>query len=183
MRQPSWYPDYFRATQDEGFVLRHFIRDFLFQHRLRYMIYFRTARNTQSKLVKLLCEYRLLRMCRKFGIEIKSRTNIGKGFLMIHPYNITVSTEAVLGNNVTMLKGSTVGVTYGKHAGAPKIGNCVYIGINSTVVSNIEVGDDVVIAPNTLVNRDIPPHSLVIGNPCRIISRENATADYIWKKV
>lgn len=183
MRKPVWYPDYIRATDDRTFVLRHFLRDFLFQHRLRYMIYFRTAQNTRSRILKLFCEYRMYRLCRKYGIEIKTPTKIGKGFLMIHPYNITVSPFAVLGDNVTILKGATVGVSYGKNAGAPRIGNCVYIGINATVIGRIEIGDDVVIAPNTLVNRDVPSHSLAIGNPCRIVSRENATADYIWKKV
>ena len=39
------------------------------------------------------------------------------------------------------------------------------------------------IAPNTFVNQDIPSHSVVIGNPCKIISKENATAQYIWKRV
>lgn len=47
----------------------------------------------------------------------------------------------------------------------------------------MKIGDDVMIAPNTFVNSDIPSHSIVIGNPCKVISRENATKEYIFYKV
>lgn len=180
---PVWYPDYIRSTDDSGLIWKHFIKDFIFYHRLRYMVYFRYSQSTKNRLVHLLCEYKLYRLCRKYGIEIKTQTKIGPGFVMTHPYNITVSPFAEIGSNVTMLKGSTVGLSQGKRPGAPKIGNCVYIGINSTVIGGIIVGDDVLIAPNTLVNQDIPSHSVVIGNPCKIIPKENATKAYIWKQV
>lgn len=182
IRNTVWYLDYVRTTDDQDFVLRHFIRDFIFQHRLRYMIYFRIAQNTGNRLVKLFCEYKLFRLCRKYGIEIKTSTKIGKGFCMFHPYNITISPYSIIGDNVNVMKGCTIGYSIGKHAGAPKIGNCVQIGINSTVIGGITIGDDVLIAPNTLVNRDIPDHSLVLGSPAIVIPRENATDGYIGFK-
>lgn len=182
-RKPIWYDDYYRTTSDEEFILTHFIRDFLFQHRLRYIVYFRYAQNTKNRLLKLFFEYKLFRLCRKYGIEIKTQTKIGKGFVMTHPYNITISPLAVLGENINMMKGSTIGASGGKKPGAPTIGNFVYIGINSTILGGITIGDDVMIAPNTFVNEDIPPHSIVIGNPCKIIHKENATEKYIWKRV
>lgn len=178
-----WYYDYIRTTDDSEFILSHFLKDFILQHRLRYMVYFRTAQNTKSKAVKLFCEYKLFRLCRKYGIEIKTQTEIGPGFLMCHPYNITVSPFAKMGKNVNLMKGSTVGASSGKKPGAPVLGNEVQVGINSTVVGGITIGDDVLIAPNTFVNTDIPSHSVVIGNPCRIIHKENATGKYISYKV
>lgn len=183
MKEFVWYSDYIRTTDDDKLIWTHFIRDFLFQHRLQYMVYFRYAQTTKNKIVKMFCEYKLFRLCRKYGIEIKTNTRIGRGFLMIHPYNITVSPFATIGNNVTMMKGSTIGISAGKHKGAPRIGDCVYIGINSTIIGGIEVGNDVIIAPNTFVNEDIPSHSIVIGNPCKVIHKKNATADYIYYKV
>lgn len=54
---------------------------------------------------------------------------------------------------------------------------------NSTVLGGIEIGNDVMIAPNTFVNQDIPSHSIVIGNPCKIIHKEDATKDYVFYKV
>ena len=182
MKKHIWYYDYIRTTNDNKLIWHHFFKDFIFQHRLRYMVYFRYASTTKNPFVKLFCEYKMLRLCRKYGIEIKSCTKIGKGFVMTHPYNITISPLAQLGDNINMLKGSTIGHSSGKNQGAPKIGNCVFIGINSTVIGGITVGDDVLIAPNTLVNFDVPSHSIVIGNPAKIIHRENATKEYIYYK-
>lgn len=56
--------------------------------------------------------------------------------------------------------------------GVSKIGNCVWIGVNSTIVENIVIGDDVLIAPNTYINCNIPSHSVVFGKP---MLKENAT--------
>ena len=55
----------------------------------------------------------------------------------------------------------------------------VWIGINSTIVGKITIGDDVLIAPNSYVNCDVPSHSIVLGNPCIIKRREKATENYI----
>lgn len=158
----------------------HFIRDFFFRHNLRYIVYFRYAQNAKNRMFRLFCEYKLFRLCRKYGIEIKTDTQIGMGFLMVHPYNITISPYARIGNNVNIHKGATIGTNNGgKHPGAPIIGDRVYVGINSTIVGGISIGDDVMVAPNALVNQDIPSHSIAIGNPCKIIHKENATIDYI----
>ena len=178
-----WFAEYCRETGDREFHLLHFITSYIFRHRFRYVVYLRKAQNARSKMTGLYYKFKLYRLSRKYGIEINAETKIGKGFLMIHPYNITISSLAELGDNVTMLKGATVGVSGGKRAGAHKIVNSVYIGINSTVCGGISIGDDVLIAPNTFVNEDVPSHSIVVGNPCKIIHKENATAPYIHNKV
>lgn len=183
VRNAVWYSDYVRTTDDKDFILSHFVRDFIFQHRLRYMVYFRIAQNTHNPITKLFCEYKLFRLCRKYGLEIKTSTKIGKGFCLMHPYNITISPYAIIGENVNIGKGATIGYSPGKHPGAPIIGNSVYIGINSTIIGGIAIGNDVLIAPNTLVNRAVPSHSLVIGSPAKIIPRQNATSGYIGFKV
>ena len=71
----------------------------------------------------------------------------------------------------------------GRRKGVPVIGNSVWIGVNSTIVGNITIGDDVLIAPNSYVNRDVPSHSVVFGNPCIIRHQENATEDYVNNKI
>lgn len=71
----------------------------------------------------------------------------------------------------------------GVRKGAPTIGDEVWIGINSTIVGNVAIGNDVLIAPNTYINRDIPDHSVVFGNPCIIKHKSKATEDYINRKV
>ena len=71
----------------------------------------------------------------------------------------------------------------GGRQGVPTIGNDVWIGINAIVVGKITIGDDVMIAPNSYVNCDVPSHSIVFGNPCIIKHRENATEGYINRRV
>ncbi len=182
-RNKPWYSDYMRVRDNKTFSLFAFIKDFIFYHRVRYMVYFRSAQKAKFKPLKLFYEYKLFRLSRKYGIEIKTNTKIGEGFCMIHPYNITVSPFAVLGKNVNMYKGSTIGNNTGNPVGAPVIGDCVQIGINATVIGGVTVGNDVLIASNTLVTKNVPSHSVVIGNPCRIIPKENATGQFIWNKI
>ena len=67
----------------------------------------------------------------------------------------------------------------GRRKGVPTFGNRVCIRANSTVVGNVHIGDDVLIAPNTFVNFDVPDHSVVIGNPATIHHRNNAIEGHI----
>ena len=113
-------------------------------------------------------------------IELHYNTRIGDGLYIGHPYGITINPQAVIGMNCNIHKGVTIGQeNRGRRAGTPTIGNKVWIGVNATVVGNITIGDDVLIAPNSYVNCDVPSHSVVFGNPCIIKHRDNATEKYI----
>lgn len=178
-----WFKDYIRTTDDSNMIWHHFWKDFFFQHRVRYMVYFRICQSTKNRVVKLFCEYKLFKMCRKYGIEVKTNTEIGPGFVMGHPYNITISPLAKIGSNVNVNKGCTIGLSGGKHRGVPVLGNNVYVGINATIVGGITIGNDVVIAPNSFVNQDVPDHSVVIGNPAKIIFKMDAASEYVIYRV
>ena len=67
----------------------------------------------------------------------------------------------------------------GSRNGCPTIGDRVWISINSAIVGKVTIGDDVLIAPNSFVNVDIPSHSVVFGNPCVIKRRDWATEGYV----
>lgn len=146
----------------------------------KFSYYLRKTALCKSKILRLYYHFRFRLICSKHGIEISPKTCIGKGLYVGHPYNITVNSNAVLGENINIHKGVTVGQeNRGSRKGTPTIGNRVWIGINSTIVGNITVGDDVLIAPNSYVNCNVPSHSVVIGNPCRVIHKDNATEPYI----
>lgn len=116
--------------------------------------------------------------------DIPANVRIGKGLYIGHPYCITINKDSVIGDNCNIHQGVTIGQeNRGVRKGTPIIGDCVWIGINAVIVGNIHVGNDVLIAPNTYVNRDVPSHSIVFGNPCIIKPMENATAEYINNKV
>lgn len=150
----------------------------------RYLYYFRKVSTCNNNLIKLYYRFRYRLICERHGIEIPRQVSIGEGFYLGHPYNITINEKVVLGKNINIHKGVTIGQeNRGQRKGVPSIGDCVWIGVNSTIVGKITIGNDVLIAPNTYVNRDIPSHSIVMGNPCKIFVSQNATADYINNKV
>ena len=141
---------------------------------------YRKAITTRTPILLAWYRLRLTRHSAKHHIEIGYKCMIGKGLYLGHSYNITVNPRAIIGEWCTLYKGVTIGQeNRGPRQGAPTIGNKVWIGANSTVVGNITIGDDVLIAPNTFVNKDIPSHSIVIGNPCIIKPSKDATEGYI----
>ena len=150
----------------------------------KFHYYFRKVSTCKNSFLKFYYRLRYRLICQKHGIEISRTVLIGKGLYVGHPYNITINPDVKLGNNINIHKGVTIGQeNRGKRKGVPCIGNNVWIGVNSTVVGKINIGDDVLIAPNAYVNCNIPSHSVVIGNPCKIIEKNNATEFYIENEI
>lgn len=146
----------------------------------KFHYYFRRVQTSNNRILRFYYKLCLRIIEEMHGLEISGRTIIGAGLYMGHVYNITISPECVLGKNINLHKGCTIGKeNRGKRKGAPTIGNNVYIGINACVVGAIQIGDDVLITANSFVNCDVPSHSIVIGNPCIIIRKENATEGYV----
>lgn len=163
--------DYFRfCGTDKKISFHKVIKDY----RLLYLYAWRKIVN-KSKLTPLM-KLILKNLRKHYHIEIPYTVKIGKGFHMDHAFNITINSKATLGNNVSMYKGSTIGAD---KRGVPTIGNNVYIGLNATIVGKVSIGDDVLIAPNTYVNFDVPSHSVVLGNPGVIHHKDNATEGYL----
>ena len=145
----------------------------------KFFFYFRLC-STHNPLIKLFARYRYKKIRLKHGIEIDPNTQIGKGLYLGHPYNISINPHTIIGNNCNIHKGVVIGAeNRGRREGTPTIGDNVWIGINAAVVGKISVGNDVLIAPNSYVNFDIPSHSVVYGNPGIIKHRDNATEGYI----
>ena len=147
---------------------------------LRYLWLFRKAGSTRNKVIKTMCRILLKRYRLKYGLEIPIETKIGKGLYLGHAFNITINPNAEIGDNCNIHKGVLIGQeNRGRRKGAPKLGNKVWIGINAAIVGKVTIGNDVLIAPNSYVNCDVPSHSVVYGNPCIIKHRDNATEGYI----
>ncbi len=123
---------------------------------------------------------KLKRFARKTGIDFMGNHTIGEGLIIGHWGRIVVNGNVKFGNEIMLTHGVTIGRDIrGKRKGVPTFGNRVCIRTGSTVVGNITIGDDVLIAPNTFVNFDVPSHSVVIGNPAVIHHKENATQGHL----
>ena len=166
--------------------------DFLKQDKKRYIsggmplyqIFFRKYQRSKFFFTKKF--YKVLFVVSRFfyHVEFSADIAVGEGLFINHPYCITMNQSVVIGKNCNIHKGVTIGQeNRGARKGAPTIGNEVWIGINATIVGRITIGDDVLIAPNTFVNKDVPSHSIVFGNPCIIKHRDNATDGYINHKI
>ena len=150
---------------------------------LQFLKAYRKLAETNNCFIKLFCKFKIKIYEKKHMMEIPYNISIDGGLYIGHPYCITINPKTVIGKNVNIHKGVTIGQeNRGKRKGTPIIGNDVWIGVNSTVVGAIKIGDDVMIAPNTFVNCDIPSHSIAVGNPCIIKHRDYATEGYIENK-
>ncbi len=150
---------------------------------IKYLYYFRKCQETTG-LKRKFYEKKLDKLSRITHIRISPKTKIGEGFYIGHCGRVIINHNAVLGKNVNIATGVTIGQeNRGERKGVPTIKDNVWIGTNAVIVGNVTIGEDVLIAPLTFVNFDVPDHSIVIGNPGRIIPRENATEDYINNKV
>lgn len=130
-----------------------------------------------------LFRWRFKNLKEKRHIEIYGKCSIGPGLYLGHVYGITINADTVIGKNCNIHKGVTIGQqNRGQRKGSPTIGDSVWIGVNATVVGKITIGDDVLIAPNSYVNCDVPSHSIVFGNPCIIKHKEGATDGYVNNK-
>lgn len=120
----------------------------------------------------------------KRNIDWTTKLDIGPGLFMAHVSGITINPQSHIGKNCNIHKGVTIGrENRGKREGVPTIGDEVWIGINATIVGNIHIGNDVLIAPGAYVNIDVPDHSIVIGNPAVVRHCDNATYKYINNKI
>ena len=150
----------------------------------RFLKCFRKCQFASNKLSLLFNKISFKKIKTKLNIEIYEKTSIGYGLYIGHPYGITINNNASIGNNCNIHRGVLIGQeNRGARKGVPTIGNNVWIGINSSIVGKVTIGDDVLIAPNTFINCDIPSHSVVFGNPCVIKHKEYATEGYINNKV
>ena len=173
--------DLYRYYGDAGESLA---RRMLRPPELRYLALLRKASTCKRRLWRLLYTVRLKRLSYRTLIQIPVRTEIGEGFYIGHSGRLIINPEARLGKNMNVATGVVIGAeNRGARKGSPTFdGNC-WIGANAVIVGNIHIGEDVLIAPLSYVNFDVPPHSIVIGNPAKIVRKENATKDYICNTV
>lgn len=144
----------------------------------RYLFFARLKQNTKNKGLRFFYRIIVRHYSYKFGFQVPVK-NIGDGFFIGHFGTIVVSVNAKIGRNCNIAHNVTIGATRGEKGGAPSIGNYVWMGTGAVIVGNINIGNNVLIAPNAYVNFDVPDKSLVIGNPGIIHKHDNPTQNYI----
>lgn len=112
------------------------------------------------------------------GIEIHPGARIGGSLFIDHGMGIVIGETAIIGDNVTMYQGVTLGGT-GKEKGKrhPTIGDNVVLGAGAKVLGNITIGDNSYIGSNAVVIKDVPNNSTIVGVPGRITKQDGKKID------
>jgi serine O-acetyltransferase len=107
------------------------------------------------------------------GIEIHPGAQIGKRFFVDHGMGVVIGETTTIGDDVTIYQGVTLGGT-GKETGKrhPTLGNKVVVGAGARVLGNITIGENCRIGAGSVVLRDVPDNSTVVGVPGHIVFRE-----------
>lgn len=104
------------------------------------------------------------------GIEIHPAAKIGKDFFIDHGTGVVIGETTIIGNNVTLYQGVTLGgVSTKKEKRHPTLASNIIIGAGAKVLGNIDIGDYVQVGANSVVLKDIPSYSTVVGIPGRIV--------------
>lgn len=111
----------------------------------------------------------------KFGFDISPKTRIGPGLYIGHFGGVVISPHAVIGANVNIAQGVTIGATSrGDRIGAPILEDRVWVGANAIIVGQVTIGHDALIAPGAYVNFDVAPMSVILGNPGKVVSQSGS---------
>jgi serine O-acetyltransferase len=102
-----------------------------------------------------------------FGIELGNGITLGRGVFFVHPIGIVVGGSAQVGDRVRLMGSNTVGTA--KDNGYPVIGDDVVLGAGARVLGPVEVGMRAVIGANAVVLTDVPPDSVAVGLPVRVV--------------
>ena len=106
------------------------------------------------------------------GVEIHPAATIGRRFFIDHGMGVIIGETAVLGEDVLLYQGVTLGGT-GNETGKrhPTLGDRVVVGAGAKVLGNITIGSDTRIGANSVVLHNVPAHSTVVGIPGKVVRR------------
>ncbi len=136
--------------------------------RWRYTVQQRWLRLPLSILYKIL---KLLSQILT-GIDLPCEVQIGRRLTIEHFGDIIISGDTVIGDDVVIRNGVTIGLRRTGIAGAPIIGDRVDIGAGAKILGTIRIGNDVAIGANAVVLQDVPDNSLAVGVPAIIKTRK-----------
>ncbi|WP_461810931.1 serine O-acetyltransferase EpsC [Faecalimonas sp.] len=138
------------------------------------MLKYRLAHQLYLKKHYFLARWISQRTARKTGIEIHPGAVIGKGFFIDHGIGVIIGETTVIGNNVTLYQGVTLGGT-GKEKGKrhPTLEDNVMVSAGAKILGSFTIGKNAKIGAGSVVLEEVPPNCTVVGVPGRIVRMGN----------
>ena len=136
----------------------------------KVMLHYRIAHKLYLKKHYLLARWVSQRGVRKTGIEIHPGATIGKGLFIDHGSGVIIGETAILGDNITLYQGVTLGGT-GKEQGKrhPTLEDNVMVSAGAKVIGSFTIGKNSKIGAGSVVIEEVPPNCTVVGVPGRIV--------------
>ncbi|MBQ5951335.1 MAG: serine O-acetyltransferase [Lachnospiraceae bacterium] len=165
----SFLQEEIRVVQERDPAMRSPMEVILYPS-FRAVLWYRLAHKLYLNKHYFLARWVSQRAARKTGIEIHPGATIGKGLFIDHGTGVVIGETAILGDNVTLYQGVTLGGT-GKEKGKrhPTVGNNVMISAGAKVLGSFKIGDNSRIGAGSVVLQEVPPGSTVVGVPGRIV--------------
>ena len=141
---------------------------------LKVILNYRVAHRFYKKKHYFLARWISQRAARKTGIEIHPGATIGEGLFIDHGSGVIIGETTIIGNNVTLYQGVTLGGT-GKEQGKrhPTLEDNVMVSAGAKIIGSFTVGENSKIGAGSVVIEEVPPNCTVVGVPGRIVKRDN----------
>ena len=163
--------DDLKAVFERDPACRGYVQPFLFFKGFLALQTHRVAHWLWSQGRETLAFYLQSRMSELFQVDINPATRIGRGVFIDHGTGIVIGETAVIGDDVSMLQGVTLGGTGAERGDRhPKVGKGVLLGAGAKVLGNITIGDYAKIASGSVVLKPVPPHCTAAGVPARLVN-------------
>lgn len=152
----------------------HSAMEVLLYPSFKVMLHYRLAHKLYNRKMYFLARYVSQRGARKTGIEIHPGATIGEGLFIDHGNGVIIGETTIIGNNVTLYQGVTLGGTGKEHGKRhPTICDNVMISAGAKVLGSFTVGENSKIGAGSVVLEEVPPNCTVVGVPGRIVKRDN----------
>ncbi len=152
----------------------HSAMEVLLYPSFKVMLHYRLAHKLYNRKMYFFARYISQRAARKTGIEIHPGATIGEGLFIDHGNGVIIGETTIIGNNVTLYQGVTLGGTGKEHGKRhPTICDNVMISAGAKVLGSFTVGENSKIGAGSVVLEEVPPNCTVVGVPGRIVKRDN----------
>ena len=160
-----------RAVYERDPACKGYVQPFLFFKGFQALQTQRIAHWLWGQGRETMAFYLQSRMSEIFQVDIHPATRIGSGVFIDHGTGIVIGETAVIGDDVSLLQGVTLGGTGAERGDRhPKIGRGVLLGAGAKVLGNIQIGDYAKVASGSVVLKPVPPHCTAAGGPARLVN-------------
>ena len=168
------------AYQRNDPAARSKLEIFLLYNGLHAQIYYRVAHWLYGHKCLFLARWVSQRAKRRTGVEIHPAAQIGRRLVIDHGTGIVIGATAEIGDDCLLYQGVTLGGTgAAREKRHPTLGNNVMVGCGAKVLGPFKVGNNVKIAANSVVLREVPDNCTVVGIPGHIVRIGGEKLDHI----